>query len=48
MLEPKKPGEDGGDPTDPAQQKDTTKQVDGSDMNLDEGDGATDPKPPAA
>ncbi len=48
MLEPKKPGDDGTEPTDPAQQKDPTKQVDSSDMNLEEGDGGNEPKPPAA
>jgi hypothetical protein len=47
MLEPKKPGEVGGDPTDPAQQQD--KQVDSQDMNLEEGDGGSrEPQPPAA
>lgn len=47
MLEPKQPGEGGMDPTDPAQQKATTKQVDTKDMSTDEGDGDTDPQPPA-
>lgn len=47
MLEPKKPGDDGTGTTDPAQQKESTQQVDSQDMNLDEGDGSTDPQPPA-
>jgi hypothetical protein len=48
MLEPKKTGEGGLDPTDPAQQNDSTKQVDSQDMNKEEGDGGTEPQPPAA
>jgi hypothetical protein len=48
MLEPQKPGDGGTEPTDPAQQKDSTKQVDSSDMNLEEGDGGTEPTPPPA
>ncbi len=47
MLEPKKPGDDGSEPTDPAQQKDPASQVDSKDKNIEEGDG-TDQQPPAA
>lgn len=47
MLEPKKPGDDGGEPTDPAQPKDPAQQVDSRDMNLEEGDGGTDKPQPA-
>lgn len=47
MLEPKKPGEN-DDTNDASQQKDSTKQVDGQDMNKEEGDGGTEPQKPAA
>jgi hypothetical protein len=47
MLEPKKPGEGGGDPSDPAQQNDTAKQVDGKDMSTPS-DGDSEPQQPAA
>jgi hypothetical protein len=48
MLEPKKPVDDGTGDNDAAQRKESTHQVDNKDMNLEEGDGATEPDAPAA
>jgi len=48
MLEPEKPGDGGTPPPNPAQQKDSTKQVDSSDMSIPGEEDGAESQPPAA